>query len=150
VTTTGNGTWVVAHFLDGRVLKGMTQDFAPGKPTFHLFPAHGAPSRGVTVPLDALKAVFFVRTFDGNRQHAEHDAFQIERGQGKRVLVTFSDGEVLAGFTSAYAPGKAGWFLFPADPASNNERVFVVAAAVSRLEWPPTSLQEALAGRQRA
>jgi hypothetical protein len=150
VTTNANGTWVVAHFQDGRVLKGMTQDFAPTKPTFHLFPAHGAPSRGVTVPFEGLKAVFFVRTFDGNREHAEHDEFHVERGQGKKVLVTFTDGEVLAGFTSGYAPGKLGWFLFPADPASNNERVFILSTAVKKLEWPPASIQEALAARQRA
>lgn len=144
MTTSGNGTWVVAHFLDGRVLKGMTQDFAPHKPTFHLFPSHGAPSRGVTVPLDQLKAVFFVRTFDGNRQHAGHDTFRVERGQGKRVLVTFVDGEVLAGFTSGYAAGKPGWFMIPADPQSNNERVYVLTPAVSKVEWPAASIQEAL------
>ena len=144
MTTTANGTWVVAHFQDGRVLKGMTQDFAPHKPTFHLFPSHGAPSRGVAVSLDTLKAVFFVRTFDGNRAHAGHDAFRVERGQGKKVLVTFDDGEVLAGFTSGYAPGKTGWFMFPADPASNNERVYVLAASVRKVEWPPVSIQEAL------
>jgi len=126
----------------------MTQDFAPGKPTFHLFPSHGAPSRGVTVLLEELKAVFFVRTFDGNKAHAGHDAFHMGRGQGKKVLVTFVDGEVLAGFTSGYAPGKPGWFLFPADPQSNNERVYVLSAAVSKVEWPPASLKEALAGRK--
>lgn len=144
MATSVNGTWVVAHFLDGRVLKGMTQDFATHKPTFHLFPSHGAPSRGVTVPLDQLKAVFFVRTFDGNRQHAEHDTFRIERGQGKKVLVTFVDGEVLAGFTTGYSAGKPGWFLLPADPLSNNERVYVLAPAVSKVEWPAVSIQEAL------
>ena len=143
MTTTAQGTWVVAHFLDGRVLKGMTHDFAPGKPSFHLFPAHGAPSRGVTVAVDQLKAVYFVRTFDGN-----HDTFRLERGQGKKVLVTFTDGEVLAGFTSGYTPGKSAYFVIPADPSSNNERIYVLNAAVRKVEWPPASLQEALAGRR--
>jgi hypothetical protein len=150
VTTTANGTWVVAHFLDGRVLKGMTQDFAPGKPIFHLFPSNGAPSRGITVGLDQVKAVYFVRTFDGNKGHAGHDSFQVERGQGRKVLVTFTDGEVLAGFTSGYTPGKVGYFLMPADPASNNERIFVLSAAVTKVEWPPASLREAVAGRHQA
>ena len=148
MTTTANGTWVVAHFLDGRVLKGMTQDFLPGKPSFHLFPSHGAPSRGVVIHLDQLKAVFFVRTFDGNKAHAGHDTFHTERGQGRKVLVTFADGEVLAGFTSGYTPGKVGYFLTPADPASNNERVYVLSAAVKKLEWPPASLREVVAGRR--
>ena len=83
MTTTAQGTWVVAHFRDGRVLKGMTHDFAPGKPSFHLFPAHGAPSRGVTVPLDQLKAVYFVRTFDGNKDHVGHDTFRLDRENSK-------------------------------------------------------------------
>ena len=147
MTTSGNGTWVVAHFLDGRVLKGMTQDFAPHKPTFHLFPSHGAPSRGVTVPVDELKAVYFVRTFDGNKDHVGHDTFRLERGQGTKVLVTFCDGEALAGFTSGYTPGKSGYFVIPADPSSNNERIYVLTAAVRKVEWPPMSLEDALVRR---
>jgi len=148
MTTTAQGTWVVAHFLDGRVLKGMTHDFAPGKPSFHLFPAHGAPSRGVTVPVDQLKAVYFVRTFDGNKDHVNHETFRLERGQGRKVLLTFTDGEALAGFTSGYTPGKSGYFVIPADPGSNNERIYVLTAAVRKVEWPPASLQEALAVRR--
>ena len=136
MTTSAKGTWVVAHFLDGRVLKGTTQDFSPTKPGFHLFPSDAHSPRGVTVPLETLKAVFFVRDFAGNRQHADHGEFSQERGQGRRVRVRFRDGEVLAGFTAGYAPGKLGWFLVPADPASNNERVFVVSAAVAGVEWP--------------
>jgi len=69
------------------------------------------------------------------------------RGQGKKVMVTFTDGEALAGFTSGYTPGKPGYFVIPADPSSNNERIYVLTAAVQKVEWPPASLKEALAGR---
>jgi hypothetical protein len=138
--TSVNGTWVIARFLDGRVLKGMTQDFRPANPSFHLFPADGSAERGVTVLVSALKALFFVRDFNGSPRHMDHGAFSAARGQGRRVRVTFRDGEVLAGFTAGYAPGKAGWFLIPADSSSNNERVFVVSAAVTQVEWPDASL----------
>lgn len=139
MTSSAKGTWVVARFLDGRVFKGMTQDFAPAKPSFHLFPADGATERGLTVLVASLKALYFVRDFQGSPKHAEHSAFGGSRGPGRRVRVTFADGEVLAGFTAGYAPGKAGWFLIPADPSSNNERVFVVSASVKRVEWPDAS-----------
>ena len=41
LTTTpaaATGSLVVARFLDGRTVKGTTQDFAPAKERFHIFP----------------------------------------------------------------------------------------------------------------
>ena len=49
---------------------------------------------------------------------------------GKRLQVTFTDGEVIVGATQAYQPDRPGFFLVPADPRSNNDRVFVVTKAV--------------------
>jgi hypothetical protein len=45
--------------------------------------------------------------------------------------VKFVDGEVMVGSTSlSYDPKKKGFFIIPADPKSNNMRVFVVSSTV--------------------
>ena len=73
-----------------------------------------------------LKAVFFVRDFNGNPAYRERKVFD-GAGQGRRVEVTFADGEVIVGTTLNYRPDGQGFFLSPADPAANNTRIFVVA-----------------------
>jgi len=135
--TTQNGAelLVIARRLDGQVLKGTTHDFAPIKPTFHMAVRSDSGTRTMEIPINALKAVFFVKSFEGNPQRPANYDFDITRGQGRRVIVTFTDGELIAGFTVGYNPGKPGFFLMPADPGDNNERVFVVNSAVKSLQW---------------
>ena len=53
------------------------------------------------------------------------------------VQVTFKDGETLVGATQGYQPDRPGFFLTPADPKSNNERIFVVTKAVARVSFAP-------------
>lgn len=132
------GSSVVARFLDGRVLKGTTNDFAPNKPVFHLHGVCDATARGLAVPISSLKALFFVKTFDGDPKHVENLDVDKARGQGRRIVVTFTDDEVVAGFTTGYAKDKQGFFLVPSDPRSNNARVFVVTAAVKKIAWADT------------
>ena len=131
----GEGLLVIARRQDGQVLKGTTHDFAPTKPTFHLATRSDAGSKTIEIPLNTLKAVFFVKSFEGDsRRLAKYD-FEAAKGQGRRVVVTFIDGEMIAGFTVGYSAGKPGFFLIPADQSDNNARVFVVNAAVRNLQW---------------
>jgi len=37
---------------------------------------------------------------------------------------------MICGTTEAYNPKKTGFFMFPADPDSNNSRIFIVNASV--------------------
>ena len=129
-----DGRRAVARFVDGRVLKGITHDFAPGKTKFH-FAVQGAAGKPVEIEVSALKALFFVRSWVGDARRVDDNTFDKAAGQGRRVVVTFHDDEKLAGFTVGYAAGKPGFFVVPADRASNNTRVFVVNAAVKQLEW---------------
>ena len=126
---------IVVRYADGRTVKGHTQDFAPNKPQFHLFPAAAGPSgEAVTVLVKELKAVFFVKDFEGNPQYKEQKQFaEGARPSGRKVEVTFADGEVLVGSTMGYDPQRPGFFLFPADHETNNLRVFVVSAAASKV-----------------
>ena len=56
-------------------------------------------------------------------------------GQGRRVEVTFTDGETILGTTLNYRPDCQGFFVSPADPSGNNTRIFVVSKAVRRVRF---------------
>lgn len=133
------GSAVIARFVDGRVLKGTTHDFAPNKPVFHLSAWDDPTARAIAVPVGALKALFFVRTFEGNAKHVEDRDIAKARGQGRKIIVTFVDGEVIAGFTTGYSKDKQGFFVIPVDPKSNNARVFAVTSAVKKIQWADAS-----------
>lgn len=124
---------IVARFADGRMVKGTTQDFAPGKDAFHVIGSEGG-AQPVRVDLADLKAVFFVRSLVGNPGYAEVKEFGGPTA-GRKVQVTFNDGEVLVGATPAYQADRPGFFMVPADPRSNNERVYVVTAAVRTVSF---------------
>ncbi len=58
-----------------------------------------------------------------------------EGGRTTPSVVAFAkDGERLVGTCTACRTEDQGFFLYPADPASNNERVFCLSHAVTRLE----------------
>lgn len=134
-TPQSSGSAVVARFVDGRVLKGTTHDFAPNKPGFHLYVWRESAPRGVAVSVAELKALFFVKSFAGDPKHVENLDVAAAKGQGRRIVVTFADGEIVAGFTTGYAKDKQGFFVIPADPQSNNARIYVVTASVTSVAW---------------
>ena len=125
---------IVTRFKDHRLLKGTTSDFHPDRPKFHLVPATD-PEHPLAIEIGDLKLVCFVRSFEGDRSHVAANDFGGAAGQGRRIEVEFQDGEVLRGFTVGYNPKKLGFFVVPADPGSNNTRVFVVNTAVRRVTW---------------
>jgi hypothetical protein len=127
---------VVAHHVDGRVTKGQTDDFSPARPTFTLIPLDGADNREpVIVRVQDLKAVFFVKDFAGDPDYSEWKHFEVPR-LCLPVAVKFTDGEVMVGAQLSLTTDY-GFLLFPADRGSNNERVFVVSAAVTIVEHVP-------------
>jgi hypothetical protein len=128
-------TKVVLHYIDGRILKGFTQDFFPNKPTFHFQPADsGNPGGQIEVPVKELKGVFFVKDFAGNPAYKEKKTFpEGMQISGKKVEVTFKDGETLIGSTLGYDSSRPGFFFFPSDPQWNLIRVYIVAQSVVRV-----------------
>jgi hypothetical protein len=125
---------VVVRYTDGRILKGSTRNFDPARPVF-LMDLDGCPAGtpASEVCLDDLKAVFFVRDLSGDATYSEQKHFE-KPMTGKRLAVTFADGEQLVGVSLGYDPARDGFFLFPADPRSNNERVFVLRKSVVKVE----------------
>jgi len=123
---------VVAHFADGRILKGWAVDFFPNRPSFHL--EKEGSDETLDVPVGELKGVFFVKSFAGDAQTTYRN--DLERaGMGKKIQVDFADGETLIGYTSGYSSARAGFFVFPADPDDNNDKVYVVTAATTSVDF---------------
>jgi hypothetical protein len=131
---------VVARFGDGQTMMGTTQDFFPNRPSFHVLPVDGG--SGIEVRCRQLKALFFVKSFEGDPQRKDLPGFVAaapETAQGKKIAVRFKDGEIVCGYTLSYAPDREGFFIFPADAGSNNTRIFVVTAATAEVKAGPAA-----------
>jgi hypothetical protein len=134
----GQRNKVVARFKDGNILKGYTHDFFPNKATFHLNADESSGSEDIQeIKLADLKALFFVKSLQGNRDYNEIKEFADageRRMQGIKIRVEFYDGEVLSGMSLGYNKNKPGFFIIPIDPDSNNERIYVIAAALKSVQ----------------
>lgn len=125
---------VVAHYQDGRTLRGTTQDFRPEAEAFHLLPSEGG-GIPTTVRLSDLKALFYVKDYGYLRRQVERSRRFADRGPGQKTIIEFKDGERLWGFTEEYTPGGHGFFFTPADPEENNVRIFVINTSVKQITF---------------
>jgi small nuclear ribonucleoprotein (snRNP)-like protein len=128
---------IVVRYQDGRTLKGYTVDFLATRPTFRLM-LIDAPqnARPLDVQLAEIKAIFFVKDFVGNRERKKVQEFPEGRPVvGRKIRVTFQDGETLVGTTQGYDVTRLGFFVVPADPGSNNDRCFVVNRATKEVSF---------------
>jgi len=127
---------VVVRYSCGRIIKGFTQDFLPAKKLFHLTPVDNLSGEPIEVFIEDLKAIFMVQDFGGHPSYKEQKKYvEGEKPSGQKVEVTFIDGEVLVGSTLGYDPKRPGFFIFPADPKSNNIRVYVVLSFVEKVRY---------------
>ena len=125
---------VVARFQDGRVIKGTSLDVDPNRPAFHVRTPTGPV---VEIKLSDLKALFFVRSFDGDSGRDEGRKLEPNdsRSRGSTLLsLTFADGEVMVGLTIRYPPNRPYFFLVPVDSDSNNIRILINRSAVAAME----------------
>ena len=131
---------VVARLRDGNLLRGFLAntrmaDFedilrgdAPSIPE-EIGVCAAESKEMVSVPLDSLKALFFVRSFEGRREYKEVKFFDSNPPiRGLWVRVQFYDNEYLEGIVknSLHYLVNPGFFLKPPDPQSNNEILYVV------------------------
>ena len=125
-------TKVVVKYTNGIVIKGFTQNFSPNRDWFYLTPVDKSSDGTIQVLVKRLKAIFIVRDFSGKPKFDERKKYVVgESPSGVKLEVTFTDGEVMVGSASlGYDPKRQGNFIIPADPDSNNIRVFVVSSAV--------------------
>jgi hypothetical protein len=131
---------VVAHYLDGRVIKGTCLDIDPTRPTCHVKTAEQGM---VQVMLAQLKALFFVRTLGGNPGYEEVkrvDPADARARGAAAIQLQFADGEQVVGLTTRFPPVRRFFYVVPADANSNNVRILVNRSAVQSLEQPAVAM----------
>lgn len=125
---------VVARYRDGRIVKGASLDVDPGRPSCHVRTPEG---KTVEVHLKDLKALFFVRTLEGDSTRNETrtpDPKDLRHRGSRLVTLTLEDGEVIVGLTIRYPPNRPFFFILPVDPESNNLRMLINRDAVASME----------------
>ena len=131
---------VVAHLRGGEILKGFTDSLPngdvdallsedpfslPAKITLQSLES----KKPVSVSIKSLKALFFVKTFEGSKDYKEIKFFHAHPPiEGLWVSVKFDDNEATEGIVhnSLHYLVEPGFFLKPPDPQSNNQAVYVV------------------------
>jgi hypothetical protein len=136
---------VVAHRKSGQLVKGFAElNIAvsdQGIPETGSIPLaksitiqSSISGRGVSVPVDTLKALYFVKSFEGDAAYAETKFFNpAPKIEGLWVHVTFGDGETTEGIVSNNIGfvNDAGFLMKPPDPLSNNHAVYVLKSALT-------------------
>ncbi len=134
----GKQVRIVIRFRDGRLLKGYTNDFTPLKDTFHLTSVqHDDKGKVYNINASDLKAVFFVKTFEGNRAYIEKKRFEevdTTHLKGRKIKIEFLDGEIMRGISPGYSRGRKGFFIIPVDPQANNEKIYVISSSLRQIE----------------
>ena len=76
--------------------------------------------------------MFFVKEYAGNARREDVRGFLEAPGEnqhGYKIAVRFKDSELLLGYSLNYSALRPGFFVWPADPGSNNTRVYVLSHA---------------------
>ncbi len=136
---------IVARLRDGSVIKGYTDALPEGDldqtlrhgpiavPKQITIRANGS-RQNVVVACEKLKALFFVKSFEGRNEYQEIKFFDSHPPvEGLWVRIKFYDGEASEGVVhnSLHHLTSPGFFLKPPDPESNNEYVYVLKSSLT-------------------
>jgi hypothetical protein len=86
-----------------------------------------------SVGLRDLKALFFVKSFEGSKQYSELKFFSAHPAvEGIWARLNFHDNETIEGviYNSLHFLTNEGFFLKPPDPRSNNEMMYVLKSSL--------------------
>lgn len=141
---------LVIRFKDGRTVPGMCYALNPKENAFHL---DLVDEKGITtnetqqVRYNDLKAVFYVKSFDGKfDQNVRYHDWQPE---GAELIVKFDDGEIIEGYSLLrYDSQEPRFYLIPKDQTSNNISILVEVSAVEKVYRPEEYAEEERAKRQ--
>jgi small nuclear ribonucleoprotein (snRNP)-like protein len=135
-----NSQKVVIRFNSGKILKGYVKDFSTDTKVVNLEEAETHIEH--RIPISDLKAIFFVKTFEGDSEYRDKKSYGIRKNIGHKIYIKFNDGESLIGFLEGELPWKkgfflskpdikvTGFFLIPVDSESNNIKVFVLVSSI--------------------
>lgn len=134
---------VVAHSRNGTLYKGFLEAaannlaIADGVPrpaelpeTLVIMSTEGPKH---SVRLTDLKALFFVKSFEGSKQYSELKFFSAHPVvEGIWARLNFHDNETIEGviYNSLHFLSNDGFFLKPPDPRSNNEMMYVLKSSL--------------------
>lgn len=131
---------VIIRFADGRVLRAY---FSPEEEAFlrqnhpPTFTAQTPDGDRVEVQSSDIKAIFFVKSFEGTADYSEFKVFTAQpNGKGVWVRINFLDGEIMEGI----APNRIDTYaqpvfsMTPPDPASNNQTVLVSKRSLREMQ----------------
>ncbi len=122
---------IVIRFKDKSLMKGKADNFSLDQDYFHLRLLNG---EVVKVDIEKLKAVFLVKSFSGNKNYKYAYKDFIPWG-GKKVKISFIDGEVMIGYTPYHPYCQRGFFITPADLRGNNKSVFVITSSTKEISF---------------
>jgi len=91
----------------------------------------------LTVPYAEVKAVCFVRDFDGGETWREHRGFHTRpKSAGLWLRLRFRDGDSIEGMVSnnLLLMEAGGFSIVPPDPTFHNQRIFVPRAALADVQ----------------
>ena len=138
---------VVLRFNTGKILKGYIKDFTAYADIVVIQEAETDEEHGI--PIHELKAIFFVKTFEGNSSHSDKKLFGIRENIGRKIYIRFNDSESMMGYLEGEIPWEKGFylskptsalkgfFLVPVDVDSNNKKVFVISSSIKDITLMP-------------
>lgn len=90
----------------------------------------------LTLPLEEIKGVYFVREFDEPESFARKTFPTRPRTEGLWVRLKFRDNEVLEGMmpNDLTQAAPEGYFVNPPDTRANTQRIFVPRGALAELQ----------------
>lgn len=132
---------LVAHFKDGQVNRGFSRDFDPVKASFHLVNRQGEVAISRAITLEDLKALFHVKTWGREDRHRNRRPGFPDDGRAPlegvsfvKTVLEFYDGEKIFGYSEEYDPTRTGFYVVPADPDDNNEKIYVVQSSLVNIQ----------------
>jgi hypothetical protein len=88
------------------------------------------------LPYRDVKGVYFVRDFDGDREHLERKVFTSRpKTDGLWLRMRFKDDELLDGIipNNLLLMNERGFTVVPPDPYANNQKIFVPKTSLAEL-----------------
>ena len=122
---------VVVRLKDKTSLKGKISNFSPLYSFFQLELLNGD---SVIVSIDKIKAMFFVKSFEGNKQYNYKYEDKL-LWAGDKITLKFNDGEKIVGYAQHSDFTPKGYFITPADVNGNNTYVFASKSAIDSMSF---------------